>query len=461
MNDNNSDKSDEELSGSEDDDDSQTKEHSKPGTSKDTEPTGSDPLFDLDSFLIETRERSAVPNSSSRFRSQNTKGAQKLSQFLNTSKPIFVPSIYETGEEVPQLVINRHVLVDLKETFMVEDSLKFNEIGFAVWLNTVQSAKAPALACSIAAASHPDWCAHTCYVWIMRPQLTDPITWKEEKKLPVMCCLKTLVVNPFNRNMFAAGTISGDIYIWTYDCQNEDNPVKELFGESSRVGSVMDMDFYQLSPLTDDYVLLTCHDDGMVCSWKIGRIVVLDKKVRFFNANLDDIFPLTTICNIYGSNFFVGTLNGSILGPCTLSRTIDSTNGKHQDCVFEVYYKQSFSIIRLQKVLFRGTECIISCDYSSELRFYKTDNLFDKSIFEYRLPLLSDHQSLILDNYVVIARPGGEVFYFKLEEPGAYKVENTLRGPSSCIALSKNQKWLVTGSFEGKFQVFTVENDNL
>lgn len=376
-------------------------------------------------------------------------------------KALSVGEEAESAEKEPVLTIKKYMVVDLGETFSTEESMTYDELGFAVWLNTPGGAAAPALACSISAAAHPEWCVHKCYVWIMMPQSTKPITWKEEEKLNVSCCLKSLVVNPYNRDMFAAGTILGDIFIWTFDPKKEHERVTLLFTGHSEAGVVMAMDFYQLSPLTDDYVLLTCHDDGSVVSWKVGKIVVMDRKVRFYDADPEIDMPhvLTAICNSYGSNFFVGTLNGTILGPCSMSRAVTSSDGKYQDCVAETYAKQFYTILRLERIVYKGTEYILSSDYYSELQMFKLGNLDGTPFMVYRLPKLTDHYSLVCNEYVIIARKGGELRYFKLElgKGGGGTVENNLRGPPSCISMSRNQNWLVTGSYDGKFQVYSMD----
>lgn len=263
-------------------------------------------------------------------------------------------------------------------------------------------------------------------------------------------------MNPYNRDIFAAGTIAGDLYVWLYNCMDTKEPVKELFADSSRCGTVMGMDFVQLSPHTEDYLLLTCHDDGNVCLWKVGKIVVLDKKVRLFNALKDEPYGLTAICAGYGSSFFLGTLDGTVLGPVTASRTIASDDGKHQDCVTEVFAKQNYTIIRLSKVIYKGTECLLSCDFSSELHFYDLNKMSGKPIIAFRLPLLSDQHSLLYEDYVFVARAGGELKYFKLEDTHNHAVDNNLHGKASCIVINRSQNWLVTGAFEGKFQVFEI-----
>lgn len=365
-------------------------------------------------------------------------------------------SYFEPRETKLTLTIEKRETVDLKKTFLKEDSYAFEEVGFAGWLSVVTQ-NVPALVCSVAASAHPLWCDHTCFVTVFRPQQTQPVTWAEVKSIPISCCLQSLAVNPFNRDMFAAGTIAGDLYIWRYDSSDDGQPIKELFNDSTKAGSVMDMDFYKLSPYTDDVGLLTCHDDGKVCSWKVGKVVVPDKTVRFFDIKRQYPYSLQAICVAVGSEFYVGALDGTIMGPCMTSRVIDSSDGQHQDCVAEKFAKQRFTIVKLQRIAFKAKECLLSSDFSSEIHIYNLGDPIGIPIFSFRLPMLTDHYFILWQDYILIARPAGELKYLQYEGDKSGEIGNNLRGNPSCIAVSRMQNWLVTGSFEGRFQVFTIE----
>lgn len=62
--------------------------------------------------------------------------------------------------------------------------------------------------------------------------------------------------------------------------------------------------------------------------------------------------------------------------------------------------------------------------------------------------------------FVLCAAPNGQAVILRVKDGGKEVVENNLRGNGSCIELTNNRNWLVTGAYEGKFQIFKVENEN-
>jgi WD repeat-containing protein 34 len=103
------------------------------------------------------------------------------------------------------------------------------------------------------------------------------ISWEEVKAISVKACIQSLKTNPFNKQMFAGGTVSGDLYIWC--CENENNKelVNELFSESTQNGAIVGIDWVRMSSSNSSYGVLTCHDDGYVIVWKIGQACVRHK----------------------------------------------------------------------------------------------------------------------------------------------------------------------------------------
>lgn len=99
----------------------------------------------------------------------------------------------------------------------------------------------------------------------------------ELQTIPVKSCIESLSTNTFNRDIFAGGTVSGDLYLWSYETKGSTGRINEIFSDSTDFGSVMSMSWLKLNPMTNDYGLLSCHKEGTVLLWKIGKSVVKDK----------------------------------------------------------------------------------------------------------------------------------------------------------------------------------------
>lgn len=163
---------------------------------------------------------------------------------------------------------------------MKEDTIEYVEKGVATWLS-VGTQNAPVLATSVSGSVHSSWCDHSnikVSIWV--PNRTDPlrITWSDVKHIPVKSCIECLVVNPFSRDMFAAGTVSGDLYIWKYK-HNDPEVIEEIFSGSSQRGGVIGMDWIKIISMTNDSALLTCHNDGFVVMWKVGHNTAVKDKL--------------------------------------------------------------------------------------------------------------------------------------------------------------------------------------
>ncbi len=105
-----------------------------------------------------------------------------------------------------------------------------------------------------------------------------------------------MVTNPYNKDIFAGGTFSGskslvcfhlvwnyisiligDLYIWKYEIRNDGGLIAESFSETSQFGTIVGITWMKGMVMSQDYDLLTCHFDGVVVLWKIGKVIVKDK----------------------------------------------------------------------------------------------------------------------------------------------------------------------------------------
>lgn len=70
--------------------------------------------------------------------------------------------------------------------------------------------------------------------------------------------------------MVAAGSASGDLYVWLYEIKSDGDNVTEIFADTTQYGSVVGADWMKAKAFGNEYELLTCHKDGHVLLWKIG-----------------------------------------------------------------------------------------------------------------------------------------------------------------------------------------------
>uniref|UniRef100_A0A182SZG2 Uncharacterized protein n=1 Tax=Anopheles maculatus TaxID=74869 RepID=A0A182SZG2_9DIPT len=150
-----------------------------------------------------------------------------------------------------------------------------------------------------------------------RDRYGGSVQWVELSSNPVKACIESLETNPFNRDMFAGGTVSGDVYIWHYEMnlKNERNSFAELHSETTDCGKVVDMAWTRYSVMSkSDYALLTAHSEGAVILWRVGKTIVKDKvfKLSCPSANGKALI-LTQILATSNTEFVAGCDDGSLL----------------------------------------------------------------------------------------------------------------------------------------------------
>lgn len=215
----------------------------------------------------------------------------KLSNWLRKIYPLVeeelsfgITEIFEMDDDyddsTDRFVIRKHQDLILQNHDLEMDTNRKRNMGAAAWLS-VLTRDAPLLV--LASSSHHEaWCEHTfasITVFTPRRDSYDSVQWIELCRNPVKTCIEALETNPFNKDMFAGGTVSGDVYIWHYELnlKNEQNSFSELFSETTDFGKVVDMAWIKLNQLTKDFGLLSCHSDGIVILWKVGKHIGKDK----------------------------------------------------------------------------------------------------------------------------------------------------------------------------------------
>uniref|UniRef100_A0A336K330 CSON015434 protein n=1 Tax=Culicoides sonorensis TaxID=179676 RepID=A0A336K330_CULSO len=341
-----------------------------------------------------------------------------------------------------------------------------HSLGSCCWLS-VTTQNAPTLATCVSAAVHKDWCNHSnaqISIWV--PNRHDPlkIIWNLVKSIPVKTCVKCLIVNPFNRDIFAGGSVTGDLYIWNYQYNNPDI-VQEIFFGSSQCGSIVDMDWIKTVSMSNDSALLTCHE-GFVVLWKIGHnAVVKDKIFRIQNTAKQEPYALTTICTVNSTDFILGTIDGYLL-MCSISNSKQITYNEKSvhEPIITMFGKQTFAISRLQKLNYKDRECIACSDVSGVIHVYGIDtHIVDnrEPLVVIKVPMPLNQRITCTKNldYILCASTNGETVVLRVNDGGKQIVENNLRGNGTCIELTNNGNWLVSGAYESEFQIFRVETE--
>lgn len=67
------------------------------------------------------------------------------------------------------------------------------------------------------------------------------------------------------------------MYVWKYEIRNDGGCIFELFSETSQFGTIVGITWMKGNAMNQDYDLLTCHFDGIIVLWKIGKVMVKDK----------------------------------------------------------------------------------------------------------------------------------------------------------------------------------------
>lgn len=397
---------------------------------------------------------------------------KKLAEWLKRILP-FVEEELSSGvtnvfdfdsDEITDIKILKYKTIESKNKY---------SYGTGTWLS-IGTQNTPILAIT-SYPNHSSWCDHTdSVVSIFVPKKNEIgfVDFCEQKVINVKSCVTSLVTNPFNKNVFSGGTISGDVYIWEYQ-SSDDNSISELFCESSQQGSVVGMIWTKNG-------LLTCHQDGFIIFWKIGKSITKDKifKILPRSQKEENIF-LSSITSISGNEFVVGCENGNVM-LCSSSQLIPVRNSKNCfDPVVSELESHKFAVTSLISTNFKDKKLVISCDLSGEIYFHDVTGAMSKEgpSLIIKMPLPFKNRIVCTNDVGYILSPGidGSLNCFRIGNGSSSLVEGNLKGKGDSIAISGNgyafclddfccklilfncRNWIVSGSYEGSFQIYKVD----
>ncbi|XP_055610974.1 uncharacterized protein LOC129757710 isoform X1 [Uranotaenia lowii] len=448
---------------------------------------GTDPPVPKKDVSVDVLERKDIAIQTETFsrNADTTSDDVKLSNWLKKIYPLVeeelssgISEVYDIndnyGDPAGKPTIRKHQELLLRKLNPDMDAqpnpVKLN-MGAATWLSVLtRDAPLLALACG---SHHEAWCEHTystVTVFTPKRDTYGSIQWTELCSSPVKACIETLETNPFNKDMFAGGSVSGDIYVWQYETnmKSEQNSIVELFSETADYGRIVDLAWIKFNPMTKDVGLLSCHSDGIITLWKTGKLIGKDKTFHVASASYArKSIILTQILTISNSEFVVGTADGSIL-LCSMAQLnpIGGSGGvgfskknSFAPAITELK-SHSFAVTSLLKVENSRQQFLISCDLTGEVYFHDiTDAVNSAPTVIIKLPLPFKNRIICTEDMRFIMSPSndGVLEVFQVDS-GLVDVmeESGMRGKPCLIRSSSNGKWLLTGPYDGGFIIYSI-----
>lgn len=312
--------------------------------------------------------------------------------------------------------------------------------GAAAWLSvSTQNSPVLVVSCSTQQILNE---SKTSLVIVYEPQKKNgKLVWTEVSVIPVKDHIEMLVTNPYNRDMFAGASASGDFYIWNYQHSvNNDNEtrVTEMFSKNT------DDSIVGLAWLKDQRILC-CHIDGTVNMWKVSKqTTVTEKVLKIASRYTNDSFITAMISITDSNNFVLGTLNGHLLF-CSTTQLLPFANEDKNvfDPVIREIKPHQFAISSLIHCQNNSKSYVVSCDSSDEIHFHEVHDIIDKEVkLVVKLPLPFNGTIACTKNLEHIFSPieDGSLKLFRVSKNALVsKVEGRLKGNGSIIELSKNE----------------------
>ncbi|XP_055696326.1 uncharacterized protein LOC129797603 [Lutzomyia longipalpis] len=399
---------------------------------------------------------------------------KKLAQWLQKILPLVEEELRMGISPCPLGSFRRELQSPAKITFVECLNVKVPNVasgkltkGAATWLSLATGgAPALALACT---TIHESWCEHnTPNVMIFTPKRDfqgSGLCYTESHTIPVKSCIQILSTNTYSRDIFAGGTVLGDLYIWQQEQHHGRDSAKELYSGTTHSGEIVAMSWLKLRPGSLDVNLLTCHADGIVESWKIlATMQVVHEKTFRISAksqkfpSLDHAPSLRTITSIDDrSEFVIGTEDGRVI-LCSANQlsTIRGAKNVYDPVIADLEHHQ-FPVTSVQMITHGGKQLLASCDLTGEVFFHDILRSTEPVVV-LRMPLPFKNTIAIGKNLQFIVSPGefGSLEIFTASSGQKTSLDGNLRGKGNLLAISSNSEWIVTGVYEGNFNIYRI-----
>ncbi|KAG5681361.1 hypothetical protein PVAND_010803 [Polypedilum vanderplanki] len=349
--------------------------------------------------------------------------------------------------------VTEYQKIDVKSNFQLNTENSIFAVG--QWLSIVlQNNPALILSCSIKKTDANE--ASPSYIILYEPQrskVDSKIYWHEVYKAPSKQ-YDFLVVNSENRDLFAAANSTGDFSIWSYiKSSNNESRLVEIFSKAE--DSILALTFL------NENTLLCCLSDGSIASYKIlVQHCKLDKIMKIDQRRVKDS-QITAITNISGtSDFIIGFFNGKIFY-CSMNQF---TSQEIEDPITRELNSHKFAVKLLKHCNHSGKSYIVSFDASSEIFIHEIDDDPNEKSLKYviRLPLPIKNCISLTSNIEHIFCPlsNGGLEIFNSKNNSRRIIDGRMSGTNILCELSKNESWLLTGIFDGVFNIYNVFIDN-
>lgn len=407
----------------------------------------------------------AKANQTESFSSQllGTVDPMLMSSFLQKVGPIMERELELGVTPFRELTYDDDILslnVTHHQTISLEDRLKFfdnqSATATATWLS-IASNNASSFAISLTLGHPEQWCNHDLpKVYIFTPKMVDSrMAFVEQKSaISVRSCITAMATNTEDRDIFAGGTVLGDVYVWALDRLGQ---TKELCFETTANGEVRQMTWLVGT-------LITCHTDGQINAWKLyPDNCRLDKSYRIF-LNAHELVTITAVAEYSGKLFCAGSDCG-LVALCNINQ---STPVRGRKDIFnptvmehELPGKEAIKLIECvtkdeQRKIMIGTE--IGEIFLFEINDHTTElNL----VFRAPQPFRS-HFTIMRNCYWIICpEPDGRLTIYNVETGESKTIIGAVGDPQNnhhnLIQLSNNGQWALTGLVNENIQLFSVE----
>lgn len=386
---------------------------------------------------------------------------KKLAQWLQKILPLVEEELKMGISPCPQGISGRESQSPAKINFIECLSVKVADVasrklirGAATWLS-LATGGAPTLALSCTTI-HDSWCEHnTPNIVLFSPKRAEyqgiaGLNYTESQVIPVKSCIQILSTNTYNRDIFAGGSVLGDLYVWHKEHHQDSDSVKELFSGTTQNGEIVAMSWLKLRPASQDINLLTCHADSVVESWKIltNMQVIHEKTFKISSKGqkfpaIDQTTILRTIVSIDDrSEFVVGTEDGRVI-LCSANQlsTIRGAKNVYDPAIADLESHQ-FPVTSLQMVLHGGKQLLASCDLTGEVFFHDIiRSTTSEPVVILKMPLPFKNTIAIGKNLQFIVSPGefGSLEIFTASSGQKSSIEGNLRGRGNLLAISNNR----------------------
>lgn len=313
--------------------------------------------------------------------------------------------------------------------------------SIAIWLS-VQTSSAPSLVIS-STPSHESWCEHTensLQIYSPKRSANGLIFYSKVNEIAVKSCITVLATNPYDKDYFAGGAISGDLYVWQYNPSS--NTVTEHFNESLNQSTIIGIAWIKMSSVNSENAFLTCHTNGHISLWKCGSTIINERNFRITSRNRkNETVNLSAIATLNGLEFVVGSEEGKLF-LCSASQLLPIRDAKNTfDPVMTELESHKFSVTSIALANLNGKNLLVTSDFSGEIFAHDIEsNKANEPSVIIKLPLPFKNKIGCTKDLKNIFSPGndGALEIYNIGNGETMKIASDACGKGNMIAVTDN-----------------------